>query len=89
MTTPRQDLGGLFDMPEQPPPGSIVITPKEFYDGVAKDISEIKAAVQPLPDLRARVDQHDARLSKLERLAWVALGVGLASGIPNLLPLIN
>lgn len=69
------------------PPGSIVITPKEFYDGVASDIAEIKQAVSPLPDLKVRVDKHDERLSKLERLAWVALGVGFASGGSNLLNL--
>jgi hypothetical protein len=71
-------------MPEEVPDGSIVITPKEFYDGVRQDISEIKASVAPIPDLKADVDDHGKRLDKLERVAWVALGVALASGIPDL-----
>jgi hypothetical protein len=42
-------------MPEAPE-GSIVITPKEFYDGVRQDISDIKAAVSPLPGLSTDVE---------------------------------
>lgn len=69
------------------PPGSIVITPKEFYDGVRDDISAIRDAVSPLPDLKVKVDGHEQRLAKLERIAWVALGIGLASGGTNLVSL--
>lgn len=68
-----------------PPPGSIVITPKEFYDGISNDIAEIKQAVSPLPDLKVKVDAHDERLTKLERLAWTALGVAFASGGADLI----
>ena len=72
-------------MPEQVPDGSIVITPKEFYDGVRNDIQDIKNAVAPLPETRLKVDQHEVRLGRLERVAWVALGVALASGGNDLL----
>lgn len=75
-------------MPEQAPDGSIIITPKEFYDGVKKDIEEIKSAVAPLHDLRVEVQSHKGRLDRLERVAWVALGVGLASGGNDLLGLL-
>lgn len=68
-----------------PPPGSIVITPKEFYDGVAKDIAEIKQGVAPLGDLKVKVEYHDDRLTKLERLAWTAIGIAIASGGSNLI----
>lgn len=75
-------------MTEPPaPPGSIVITPKEFYDGVAADIAEIKQAVSPLPDLKSKVDTHDERLTKLERIAWIAVGIAVTSGGVNLLAL--
>lgn len=73
----------------QIPDGSIIITPKEFYDGVRSDIAEIKNAVSPLPQLSTQVGKHEERLTKLERLAWVALGVALASGGANLLPLLG
>ena len=45
-------------MPEQISDGSIVITPKEFYDGVQSDIKDIKNAVSPLPQLRIEVEEH-------------------------------
>ena len=75
--------------PEQAPDGSIVITPREFYDGVKSDISEIKLAVAPLTDMARTVDKHSERLDKLERLAWVALGVAMASGGSVLFPILN
>jgi hypothetical protein len=75
-------------MDEQVPGGSIVITPKEFYDGVRSDISEIKAAVSPLPELKHTVEKQGERLGRLERVAWIALGVALASGSNDLLPLL-
>lgn len=71
-------------MAEQPPfDGSIVITPKEFYDGVRSDISEIKDSVS---GLREEVSGLPARVTKLEaaveglktRQTWVA---GFAAGI--------
>lgn len=79
----------MHDEPVPAPPGSIVITPKEFYDGVRDDIAAIREAVSPLPDLKTRVDAHDSRLSRLERLAWVAIGIGLASGGSNLIGLFS
>lgn len=72
-------------MAQEVPDGSIVISPKEFYDGVKDDIAAIKQAVSPLPELRVRLEAHDGRLTKLERLAWVALGVASASGTTSLI----
>lgn len=78
-------------MPEQAPDGSIIITPKEFYDGVRADVTEIKDSVSmlreslaPLPrrldDLeRNQVDQ-DRRINALDRRgAWLA-GFAAAAG---------
>ncbi len=73
---------------EQIPGGSIVITPKEFYDGVRSDIAEIKAAVSALLELRTTVEKQGERLTRLERVAWIALGAAAAGGINDLLPLI-
>lgn len=56
------------------PDGSIVITPKEFYDGVSKDIAEIKAAVSPLPEFKVQLDELEKRTSVLERRIWIATG---------------
>lgn len=67
-------------MSPEVPEGSIVITPKEFYDGVRNDIAEIKAAVSPLPDMKIRVDLLDSRTSALERKIWVATGFAAAAG---------
>lgn len=76
--------------PEQSAPdGSIVITPKEFYDGVRSDVSEIKGSIgqlreslAPVPERLVALEQtakeHDGRLDALERKAvWLA---GLAAG---------
>lgn len=60
-------------MPEVPE-GSIVITPKEFYDGVSKDIADIKNSVSPLPEMRKDVDDLQHRVSALERRFWYAAG---------------
>lgn len=65
---------------EQVPGGSIVITPKEFYDGVKSDIAEIKAAVTPLPELRNDVKALGERVTRLEQFKWLMLGAALASG---------
>lgn len=72
-------------MPEQAPDGSIIITPKEFYDGVQSDIKDIKNAVSPLPQLRLEVDEHKRDISSLKKIAWVALGVAVGSGGADLL----
>ena len=62
-------------MPEsEVPPGSIVITPKQFYDGVKEDIAEIKEAVAPLSNLVHEVDDHEVRIRALERFRWSILG---------------
>lgn len=74
-----------------PPDGSIIITPKEFYDGVRSDISEIKASVSPLPALVSEVDDLKRRLTALEARVLYASGfaaaVGVAGGfiVPQLL----
>lgn len=69
-------------MPENVPDGSIVITPKEFYDGVKADVGAIKDAVGALrADLNGiptRVDRLEARVQRLEaRVVWLA---GFAAG---------
>lgn len=80
-----------------PPEGSIVITPREFYDGVRQDIADIKNAVSPLPEIRGDVDDLKAshrrlgeRVGQLEaRYKWAAgfsAAIGLLAGwiIPQL-----
>lgn len=78
-------------MSPEVPDGSIVITPKEFYDGVRNDIAEIKAAVSPLPELKTQVDTLERRLSVVEKRLWIATGfataVGFAAGV--LVPFIH
>lgn len=78
-------------MPEQAPDGSIIITPKEFYDGVRQDISEIKDSVSalreglsPLPkqveEAERRLDELETKVSTLQnRMAWFC-GAGTAIG---------
>lgn len=72
-------------MPEQAPDGSIIITPKEFYDGVQSDIKDIKNAVSPLPRLHAEIEEHKRDIASLKKIAWVALGVAVGSGGADLL----
>lgn len=61
------------------PDGSIIITPKEFYDGVKSDIADIKQMVSPLPELRARVDKLEIAQAATDRkVIWLA---GFAAGI--------
>ena len=67
-------------MPEQISDGSIVITPKEFYDGVQSDIKDIKNAVSPLPQLRIEVEEHKRDIAALKKVAWLALGAAIGSG---------
>ncbi|WP_406046590.1 hypothetical protein [Kribbella sp. NBC_00889] len=73
------------------PDGSIVITPKEFYDGVRQDVSDIKTALAPLDQLTRDVADLRRRVSALETRVLVASGfamaVGMAAGwlIPHLL----
>jgi hypothetical protein len=77
-------------MGTEAPDGSIVITPKEFYDGYRQDIADIKKAVAPLPGLHDDVVELKRRVSALEsRVIWAsgfAAAVGLVSGyiIPQL-----
>jgi hypothetical protein len=66
-------------MPEAPE-GSIVITPKEFYDGVRQDISDIKAAVSPLPGLSTDVEELKRRVRVIERWGWLLAGAAAAGG---------
>ena len=72
-------------MPEQAPDGSIIITPKEFYDGVQSDIKDIKNAVSPLPQLREQVEESKRDIASLKKVAWVALGAAVGSGGADLL----
>lgn len=70
-------------MPEQAPDGSIVITPKEFYDGVRQDIGDIKNDVSglrtDLAGLPARVQKLEAKVSTLE--TKITYAVGFAAGL--------
>lgn len=78
-------------MGTEAPDGSIVISPKEFYDGVRQDISDIKSAVAPLSPMVEDVNELKARVTALEARVWRASGfaaaIGLAGGyvIPQLL----
>ena len=72
-------------MPEQAPDGSIIITPKEFYDGVQSDIKDIKHAVSPLPQLKVEVEEHARDIASLKKVAWIALGAAIGSGGLDLL----
>lgn len=70
-------------MPDQPFDGSIVITPKEFYDGVRSDIGEIKDSVsglrEELSGLPARVSKLEAAVDNLKtKQTWVT---GFAAGV--------
>lgn len=66
-------------MPEVPE-GSIVITPKEFYDGVSNDIKEIKDAVAPLKDMKEEVEKLKVRVTAVEKRLWIAAGFAGAVG---------
>lgn len=78
-------------MGTEAPDGSIVISPKEFYDGYRQDIADIKKAVEPLTGLHDDVTELKRRVSVLEsKVVWAsgfAAAVGLAGGyiIPQLL----
>lgn len=62
------------------PEGSIVITPKEFYDGVKQDIADIKASLAPLSQMHDDVEELKVRVSSLERKFWWAAGFAAAAG---------
>lgn len=75
-------------MPDQAPDGSIIISPKEFYDGYRQDIADIKTAVAPLTpmvedviELKRQVSALEARLTAEEKkVVWLfGVGFGLAS----------
>lgn len=82
-------------MPEQAPDGSIIITPKEFYDGVRGDITEIKSSVSALREdlsaLPARMDKAEGRIDRLEnKLAWFCGGAAaLGAVVGHFLPLVT
>ena len=77
--------------PAEVPDGSIIITPKEFYDGVRQDIADIKLAVAPLSPMVEDVTDLKRRVYALEhRVIWAsgfAAAAGVASGyiIPQLM----
>ena len=70
---------------EDAPIGSIVITPKEFYDGVKSDIGDINSNVQALRNdmagVPARVQQLESKVENLSaKMTWaVGLGAGLSA----------
>ena len=68
---------------EDAPIGSIVITPKEFYDGVKSDIGDINSNVQALRNdmagVPARVQQLESKVENLSaKMTWA---VGFAAGL--------
>lgn len=70
-------------MPNQAPDGSIVITPKEFYDGVKNDIGDIKNDVSGLrTDMQgvpARVERLESKVETLQ--SKMTYAVGFAAGL--------
>lgn len=66
---------------DAPPDGSIVITPKEFYDGVRSDIADIKKGLEPLSGLHSDVEDLKARVRMLEARVWRASGFAAAVGL--------
>lgn len=73
----------MADQPHTPFDGSIVITPKEFYDGVRSDIGEIKDSVsglrEELSGLPARVSKVETAVESLKtKQTWVT---GFAAGV--------
>lgn len=64
-------------MAQEVPDGSIVITPKEFYDGVSADIGAIRVNVsglrEELSGLPARVERLEVEVNSLRsRQVWFA-----------------
>lgn len=80
------------------PEGSIIITPTEVYnevksltEAVRQMVAQDVAEVESRRDLKARVDQHDTRISAIERKmllftgAAAALGAGVGTWLPRVL----
>ena len=72
-------------MAQEVPDGAIVITPKEFYDGVSADIGAIKVNVsglrEELSGLPARVDKLEVEVKDLRaKQVWFAGFVAGAGG---------
>lgn len=70
-------------MADDTPIGSIVITPKEFYDGVKQDIGDINNNVQGLRNDMAGVPGRVQKLeAKVENLSTkMTYAVGFAAGL--------
>lgn len=70
---------------ESMPTGSIIITPKEFYDGVKQDIGDINSNVQALRDDMAGVPARVKELeTKVEHLSTrMTYAVGFAAGLSS------
>lgn len=70
-------------MADDAPIGSIVITPKEFYDGVKQDIGDINNNVQGLRNDMAGVPGRVQKLeAKVENLSTkMTYAVGFAAGL--------
>ena len=66
---------------EHTPDGSIVISSKEFYDQMQRDIADIKQALAPLSPIRREVDQLQSRINALEAKVWRASGFAAAVGL--------
>lgn len=60
----------------------------EILAAVARVEEQVKSLAKDDDRATSRIDQHSTRLDKLERIAYVALGIAIASGLPQLANLI-
>lgn len=50
---------------------------------LARIETKLDSLIQRDDTAERRLDAHSARLDKLERIAYVALGIAIASGVPQ------
>lgn len=60
----------------------------QILAAVARVEEQVKSLDRVDLSAKERIDAHSTRLDKLERIAYVALGVAIASGLPQLVGLI-
>ncbi|GGM76850.1 hypothetical protein GCM10012275_54390 [Longimycelium tulufanense] len=70
-------------MTEQPPPGSVVITPDELFsriDVVRDELREMRSDVRALSSEVRRLADLDNRVRALEQFRWRTVGAAAALG---------